>query len=47
MSDQQQYGDSSSLMEKTQKERNRKGLTGDITPQGKNDKPKTINKPST
>jgi hypothetical protein len=47
MSEHQQFGDSSSLMEKTQKERNRKGLTGDITPQGKNEKPKTINKPST
>ncbi|GBG08200.1 MULTISPECIES: hypothetical protein [Paenibacillus] len=43
----QQYGDSSSLMEKTQKERNQKGLTGDITPQAKNRQPKTINKPST
>ncbi|MHA7965805.1 hypothetical protein ACX93W_16920 [Paenibacillus sp. CAU 1782] len=47
MTSQQQYGDSSSLMEKTQAERNRKGLTGDITPQGKDRQPKTPNKPST
>jgi hypothetical protein len=47
MTSQQQYGDSSSMMEKTQAERNRKGLTGDITPQGKNRLPKTPNKPST